>query len=452
MRNRWTGATVAAALCACSPAAATPARRRHDRHRPGHLARPDREARRRQADDLGRAEQQHGAARRSSRASGRRPAPTVEVVTIPDPYEQGIQTKVATGDKPDLAFWQPTASMLTAINARTDLQPLDDAPWLERTDPDLRDITGLLDGTRYAALVTSPAVEGVYYNKEVLAAAGITTPPKNFDEMVAAGRTLKAAGVTPFYEMGGDRWATQWWVQVQLADAAQRRAVGPGEHRPGEVHRPDDPRRDQAVQGADRRGAVQHRHQDRRHSRTRARRCSPARPAMVVQVNSFFGQLQAKADTPELDQKIGFFPIAPVGQRRHVHPGPEQRARRVPHRRREARGGGPAAAELLAGPGLPGVRRRPADGLAAAGRVRPGRRPDGAARRPRRAAHVGRLDAGARRREPRPVHQPRRHDPGHHDPAAGRRTDPGAVRPARRAQGVPGSDPGRQESHFPVAG
>jgi ABC-type glycerol-3-phosphate transport system substrate-binding protein len=46
---------------------------------------------------------------------------SVDVVTIPDPYEQSVQTKVATGDKPDLAFWQPTASMLTAINARTNL-------------------------------------------------------------------------------------------------------------------------------------------------------------------------------------------------------------------------------------------------------------------------------------------------------------------------------------------
>src|SRR5690606_28145323 len=35
--------------------------------------------------------------------------------------------------------------------------------------------------------------------------------------------------------------------------------------------------------------------------------------AMVMQVNSFFGQLQALADTEELDQKIGFFPIAPSG-------------------------------------------------------------------------------------------------------------------------------------------
>ena len=94
-------------------------------------------------------------------------------------------------------------------------------PWLPKLAPELRDITGILDGTRYAALVTSPAVEGVYYNKEVFAANGITSPPKNFDEMVTAARSLKAKGVTPFFEMAGDRWATQWWVQVQLADAAK---------------------------------------------------------------------------------------------------------------------------------------------------------------------------------------------------------------------------------------
>jgi raffinose/stachyose/melibiose transport system substrate-binding protein len=35
--------------------------------------------------------------------------------------------------------------------------------------------------------------------------------------------------------------------------------------------------------------------------------------AMVVQVNSFFGQLQAKADTAQLNDTIGFFPISPSG-------------------------------------------------------------------------------------------------------------------------------------------
>ncbi|WP_198141668.1 extracellular solute-binding protein [Micromonospora sp. ATCC 39149] len=92
--------------------------------------------------------------------------------------------------------------MLTAINAKSNLQPLTDAPWLPGTAPQLRDITGLLNGTRYAALVTSPAVEGVYYNKEVFAAHGVTAPPKNFDEMVAVARQLKTRGSPP-----STRWA-----------------------------------------------------------------------------------------------------------------------------------------------------------------------------------------------------------------------------------------------------
>ena len=78
----------------------------------------------------------------------------VDVVTIPDPYEQGVQTKVATGDMPDIAFWQPTASQLTALNASSNLQSLDGAPWLDSYKSGLSDVTGILGGTRYAALIT----------------------------------------------------------------------------------------------------------------------------------------------------------------------------------------------------------------------------------------------------------------------------------------------------------
>lgn len=237
---------------------------------------------------------------------------TVEVVTVPDPYEQSVQTKVATGDKPDLAFWQPTASMLTAINAKTNLQPLTDAPWLPKLDPSLKDITGLLDGTRYAALVTSPAVEGVYYNKEVFAANGITATPKNFAEMVTLAKTLKGKGVTPFYDMGADRWATQWWVQVQLADAAKAglwERVNTGQEKFSDKTILDAIKTyQQLIQdglfNADIKTAK---------FEDQGTALLDGKAAMVVQVNSFFGQLQAKADTATLDSKIGFFPIAPSG-------------------------------------------------------------------------------------------------------------------------------------------
>ncbi|MFG1965871.1 ABC transporter substrate-binding protein [Nonomuraea sp. NPDC049028] len=236
----------------------------------------------------------------------------VDVVTIPDPYEQGVQTKVATGDKPDLAFWQPTASMLTALNARTNLQPLDGAPWIASMTPELRDITGLLDKTRYAALITSPAVEGVYYNKEVFAANGITATPKNFDEMVETARKLKAKGVTPFFEMAGDKWATQWWVQVQLADAARDGLwdrVNTGKETFSDKTILDAIKKYKALIGE---GLFNSDIKTAKFEDQGAALLS-GKAAMAVQVNSFFGQLQAKADTAALDKKIGFFPISPAG-------------------------------------------------------------------------------------------------------------------------------------------
>jgi len=237
---------------------------------------------------------------------------TVTVVTIPDPYEQGVQTKVATGDKPDIAFWQPTASMLTALNAKTNLQPLTDAPWLSKLTPELKDITGLLDDTRYAALITSPAVEGVYYNKEVFAANGITATPKNFDDMIALARKLKAKGVDPFYEMGADRWATQWWVQVQLADAAKAGLwdrINTGKEKFTDATVLDAIKKYQALikEGLFNTDIKTAKFEDQ------GAALLDGKTAMVVQVNSFFGQLQAKSDTATLDKKIGFFPIAPSG-------------------------------------------------------------------------------------------------------------------------------------------
>lgn len=237
---------------------------------------------------------------------------SVEVVTIPDPYEQGVQTRVATGDMPDIAFWQPTASMLTALNAPQNLQPLTDAPWLEATSEGLRDITGILDGTRYAALITSPAVEGVYYNKEVFAEHGITELPGNWEDFVELGREFHAAGQTPFFEMAGDRWATQWWVQVQLADAA---ADGLWDR----VNTGEEAFTDPTILGAIQtyEGLIDEGlFNDDIATATfedQGEALLAGNAAMVIQVNSFFGQLQARADAAELDEKIGFFPISPSG-------------------------------------------------------------------------------------------------------------------------------------------
>jgi raffinose/stachyose/melibiose transport system substrate-binding protein len=236
----------------------------------------------------------------------------VKVVTIADPYEQSVQTKIATGDKPDLAFWQPTASELTSLNASTNLQPLTGAPWVSNVKPSLQNITGILGKTRYAALVSTPALEGVYYNKDVFAKAGITTLPKNWNDFVALAAKFKSKGVTPFYEMGGDKWATQWWVQVQLADAAKS---GLWTKINGNTEKFTDP----TVLGAIKNYKTLI---DDGYFNTdiktgtfvdQGNALLGDKVAMVMQVNSFFSELQASASTATLDKKIGFFPISNTG-------------------------------------------------------------------------------------------------------------------------------------------
>jgi raffinose/stachyose/melibiose transport system substrate-binding protein len=129
-------------------------------------------------------------------------------VTVPDAYESNVQTRLATGDKPDLMFWQTTESMLKVIQAQTSLQHLDGAPWADKIDPSAQNL-GVMGGVHYAAPLKAADVMGVYYNKADFAKAGITETPKGWDGLMAAARKLKDAGVAaPFYEAGGDKWPT----------------------------------------------------------------------------------------------------------------------------------------------------------------------------------------------------------------------------------------------------
>lgn len=129
----------------------------------------------------------------------------VSVETIPDPYEQNVQTKVTTGDVPNLAMWQPTKSMLAGFIAQDKLQKLDKAPWVGNYVEGVADAGGVVDGTRYAAMVSMPSVQGVFYNKDVFKKAGVTDMPKNWNEMVEAARKIKSTGAadSAFFEAGG---------------------------------------------------------------------------------------------------------------------------------------------------------------------------------------------------------------------------------------------------------
>lgn len=237
---------------------------------------------------------------------------TIKRVTYPDPYEQNLQTRVATGDIPDLASWQPTTSMLTALQAPANLLPLDDAPWLDAMDPAVRDIAGFVDDTRYAAIVSSPSVMGVYYNKAVFAQYGITDLPQSWDEMLDVARTIQAGGGTAFVEAGGAQWPTQWAVQMQLAEAAQDGLWD--EVNAGETAFTDSPIIDAITtyQGMVDEGLY---NDDLRTAtfEDQSAHLFAGEGAMALQVNALLEQLLTQYDAQQIDDTLGWFPISGDG-------------------------------------------------------------------------------------------------------------------------------------------
>ncbi|AZR01404.1 ABC transporter substrate-binding protein [Trueperella pyogenes] len=255
-----------------------------------------------------------GVAKEFEKATGAK----VEIVTIPDGYEQNVLTKVATGDKPDLAMWQPTASMLLPINAKENLLPLDGAPWESKYADGVLDYGGTLDGKRYAAFVSAPSTMGVWYNKEVFEKNGAKIP-KNFDELLTLARDLKAKGQTPLNEMGGEWWASQWTVQVLVGDASKDGLWD-------KVNKNEDGFTGPALQGAiDKYASMIKEGLYNEDIKTgtfdqQARALLDGKAAMAIATNSLLSNMASLTDAKTLNDKIGFFPISEKGNRATNHP------------------------------------------------------------------------------------------------------------------------------------
>ena len=237
----------------------------------------------------------------------------VNLETIPDPYEQNVQTKTTTGDSPDLAFWQPTQSMLAGFIAQDKLQKLDDAPWVKDYTEGIADAGGVVDGTRYAALVSTPPVMGVFYNKDVLAKAGVDPADiKGWDGYVAA-KKIKEAGAaeSPLFEMGGSQWGTQYSVQIQLAEAAKdglwdRVNSGKEKFTDKTIQTAVDNYKKLFDEGLYNKDAGSAKDTDE------AQALWTGKTGMVICVNSLFNQVAALAgnDKAAIDKKIGFLPLS----------------------------------------------------------------------------------------------------------------------------------------------
>ncbi|MDO0930989.1 ABC transporter substrate-binding protein [Streptomyces sp. DG2A-72] len=236
---------------------------------------------------------------------------TVETQAIPDLYEQNVPTKLASGDRPDLMFWQPSISTLPFVQPQQNLLPLDGEPWESRLG-DTEKTLGMIDGKRYAAIVTSPAMLGVYYNKEVFEQAGIAEKdfPKSYDDLLALGhKVTDKTDAAAFYEAGGDKWPLQWQMQVQLTDLDKQWWDGLNENK----EKWTDPVVVDAIKKYKEKlldaGLAQKNYRTGTFT-GQADALWKGEAGMVLNVTSFQSQLQAKYSTAEIDDKIGWFPIA----------------------------------------------------------------------------------------------------------------------------------------------
>ncbi|KSU54835.1 ABC transporter substrate-binding protein [Microbacterium enclense] len=149
----------------------------------------------------------------------------VNLEAIPaDGFETAVTTKWATGDRPDVLEYHPTASALALLNASQNMQDLSDMEFVGKSGS-LYEQAGNLNGTVYAAITGFPSIFGIFFNKEVLASAGVEAP-QTFDELITSCGALKSAGVVPFYESGGSQWPTQILPFLYMADENEGNELG----------------------------------------------------------------------------------------------------------------------------------------------------------------------------------------------------------------------------------
>lgn len=143
----------------------------------------------------------------------------VELVAMPsDGFENQTLMRWAAGERPDImeyhanqGFWQ--------LNPEQNLQDLSAEEFIARA-PSIYPALGTYKGKTYAAITSFPQVFGLYYNKQVLADAGLEPPQTIADlETICATLQEKLPDVTPIWESGGSGWPPQIIPASYMADA-----------------------------------------------------------------------------------------------------------------------------------------------------------------------------------------------------------------------------------------
>jgi raffinose/stachyose/melibiose transport system substrate-binding protein len=123
-------------------------------------------------------------------------------------FPTAVQTKWATGARPDILEWHGNEDDAESLNIAQNAIDLSSMAFVKK-EGTLAQLAGNIDGKTYAASIGFPSVWGIFYNKKDFAKAGLSAP-QTYADLASDCTVLKAkdAGVSPIYMAGGDQWPT----------------------------------------------------------------------------------------------------------------------------------------------------------------------------------------------------------------------------------------------------
>jgi raffinose/stachyose/melibiose transport system substrate-binding protein len=144
---------------------------------------------------------------------------TIELETGPQGSELDnlVKTRLATGEMNDV-FVYLAGSLFQALKPESQLQPVDDQPWVADLDDAYAKTVSAGDQV-YGAPFGSAFGGGVLYNKKVYEKLGLEIP-KTWDEFMANNAKVKEAGIDPVIQSYGETWTSQLFVLADYHNVA----------------------------------------------------------------------------------------------------------------------------------------------------------------------------------------------------------------------------------------
>jgi len=127
-----------------------------------------------------------------------------------DAYKQKIRTAVGSAEGPTMIYGWGGGILKSYVDAKK-VVPLDNS-LVGKYFPAVA-ANGQIDGKTYAVPNNSVQPVVLYFNKDLLAKAGIAAPPKTWDELLADVSTLNKAGIAPLAMGGQSKWPELMWLE-----------------------------------------------------------------------------------------------------------------------------------------------------------------------------------------------------------------------------------------------